>query len=118
MKATFLTTKTEENKEVKQEEKKEVEKEAMAALASSSDDDSSGWSAKDSIDEEIKQMKKGRFPKLIVEDELKKGQLLIEDRQKLRAIVSKGKSKPTEVPSATVNADKIAKEMLVEERKA
>ena len=59
----------------------------MAALASSSDsevsDISSNWSAKDSIDQEIKQMRRqkrleqkvGKPPKLMIENELKKGEL-------------------------------------------
>ena len=94
-------------------------------MASSSEGDSSNWSAKDSIDLEIKATremerennKKKRLSdkplKLMIEKEIKKGELLKDDRQKLKAIVSKGKTKDYLYKADTA---KVAKEIMDQDR--
>ena len=104
-------------------ESSEEEKKSQVVSDSDDDDDvSSGWSAKDSIDREIKEMrrlerkkaKKAKAPTLMIEKELKKEELGATERQRLKEIVSKGKARP---PSGRVglnsasakDAEKIAK---------
>ena len=106
-----------------QEEEKKVD-----STDSDDEDVSSGWSAQDSIDREIKEMrklerkkarkeKKENPPKLMIEKELKKDELGVNERQRLKEIVTKGKARP---PSGRVayntasakDAEKIAQEII------
>lgn len=84
------------------------------------DDISSDWSAKDSIDLEVKAMhrqarkeKAASNPKLAIEKELKKGELDVQERRKLKEITKKPGKK--EYNSTSVqDAEKVAQDILKE----
>lgn len=69
-------------------------------LDSDDEDVSSGWSAQDSIDREIKEMrkldrKKEKREKLMIEKEIQKDQLGAAEKQRLKEITMKGKRPPS-----------------------
>lgn len=124
-KAIYEKTFVSNNAVAKDESDDDDDTQAMGKMASSSEGDSSNWSAKDSIDLEIKAKremerennKKKRLSdkplKLMIEKEIKKGELLKDDRQKLKAIVSKGKTKDYLYQADT---EKVAKEIMDQDR--